>query len=139
MARLSHILMNLGDDAPEIPNPKGTPIKAAGYFGRSSGIYTTSFDLFDFEGNIQIEGSLATDPKDADFFAIQLDGQSELFVEFPQNPSNPTSPTGTGDRGLVAFNFEGNFVWIRATVDRSFFSIPEDPIHGTVQKILVNF
>ena len=53
----------------------------------------------DFNGNIKMQGSLATTPTEDDFFDI--DG---------------TTMTSDQSTKIASFNFTGNFVWVRAKV-----------------------
>lgn len=116
-------------------NVTGNPVKAAGYFGISSGLHTIAAQLEDFTGRLFIEASLESDPNNGGWFPIYLTGINP-YVEYPEIPSQPTG--NIGDSGTVAYTFEGNFVWLRARVDRSYLG-PSPGNVGTIIKILVNY
>ena len=48
----------------------GEKFKGDGYFGRSDGFHTVQMNVNGVAGTIQIQGTLATTPADADFFNI---------------------------------------------------------------------
>lgn len=115
-------------------NVTGTKKKADGFFGFTDGKATIGWYLNAFIGRIVLEASLATDPEEADFFPVAFDGEANPFVEFLS-----TAPA----TGLTVFTVTGNFVWVRAVVDRTNISPlpPIDQINtlGTVSKVLMNF
>lgn len=93
----------------------GEKFKGDGYYGRADGLHTVAYYLNGFAGIITMQGTLATDPGDSDWFDI--DG------------------TVVGDGSTISTentfkNFTGNFMWIRANVTE-FTS-------GTITKILYN-
>ena len=86
----------------------------SGYYGSSDGLHTVSYSVANnFTGNIDMQGSLATTPAETD------------WVNIPETHYGATTANA-----IVASNFIGNFVWVRANV--SAFS------HGTVSKVLYN-
>jgi hypothetical protein len=120
-------------------NVTGAPTRGPGYSSTIGNSGTVSISLADFTGRIYIEGSLATDPKWDDWFSIPLTAQTD-YVQFPQIPFAPTSGN-LGDSGNYAYTFAGNFVWIRARVDRTYLNPPPGNTDyvGAVIKILLNF
>ncbi len=93
----------------------GDKYKADGYFGLTDGLHTVSYNTTAFDGTIKMQGTLAQTPSDNDFFDISgttLGGDSTV-----------RSTT-------VAFNFTGNFTFVRAKVILT---------SGTVDKILYNY
>ncbi len=88
----------------------GSNFKGDGYYGRADGFHTVQYNVAGFNGTIKMQGTLATEPAEADYFDI-----------------NGTESNGT--EGSYFYNFTGNFVWVRAVV--TFTS-------GTVQSILLN-
>lgn len=108
--------------------------KADGFFGFTDGKATIGWYLNAFIGRIVLEASLATEPTAADWFPVKFDGEANAFVEYlavaPQT-------------GLTVFTITGNFVWVRAVVDRSNINPlpPIDQINtlGVVTKVLMNF
>ncbi len=115
-------------------NVTGDAKKSDGFFGFTDGKMTIGWYLTAFIGRIVLEASLATEPTSADWFPVVFDGQSNAFVEYLS-----TAP----QTGLTVFTITGNFVWVRAVVDRSNIS-PLPPIDlintlGFVDKVLMNF
>ena len=88
----------------------GTKFKGDGYYGRADGFHTVQYNVAGFNGTIKMQGTLATDPAEADYFDI--DGTESM-----------------GTEGSYFYNFTGNFVWVRAVVTFT---------RGTVQSILLN-
>jgi hypothetical protein len=76
-----------------------------GYYSQVDGIHTVAYHMSagfpapasNFDGNIKMQGSLATAPTEDDWFDID----STLF----QSDSSTT---------VASYNFTGNFVWVRA-------------------------
>jgi hypothetical protein len=126
-------------------NVTGIAQKAAGYSNTIGNNHTISISLNDFQGRVYIEGSIATAPSESDWFPIPLVNGSP-YLQFPLNPSRPTgSPTGTGmgtgDSGTLAYSFTGNFIWVRARVDRTYMIPPpvDSDRVGAVTKIWMNY
>ena len=92
----------------------GEKFKGDGYFGRSDGFHTVQMNVNGVAGTIQIQGTLATTPADADFFNIA----GALY-----------DSTTAGKDGSFVFNFTGNFVWVRAVLVYT---------DGTVNSVLLN-
>ncbi len=118
----------------------GNKVRGDGYFGFTDGNHTVSIHLANFTGRIWIEGSLAQNPRDndlyeqygtdSDWFPISL-SISAPYLDFE------------GETGSFAYTFKGNFVWLRARLDRSDIDpVPEDndelALYGTIRKILLN-
>lgn len=126
-------------------NVTGLPQKGAGYSNTIGNNHTVSISLNNFTGRIWIEGSLAESPTDIDWVPIPLVNDLP-YVQFPHKPLQPIgnlSATGdaTGDTGTFAFNFTGNYIWIRARCDRSYIVPPPTNARlvGAVLKILLNY
>ena len=112
-------------------NVIGIKQPGAGYNNTVGNNHTVSINLDNFTGRIYIQGSLASDPKETDWFNIPI-GNGTPYVQFPLDPALPTgynpelnqwplngSPNSSnGDTGIYAYNFSGNYVWVRAVVDR---------------------
>jgi hypothetical protein len=98
MANSETILTNnthAGDSAVE--TVVGVKYKGDGYYGRSDGLHSVQYTYNGFTGTITIQGTLAVDPAEADWFDVHT-----------YNASNETS-------SKIA-SFTGNYVWIRAKV-----------------------
>jgi hypothetical protein len=83
----------------------GERFKGDGYYGRSDGIHTVQYIYAQFEGTISIQGTLAVNPQEEDWFTIQ-ETVSEIELESP-----PTSQSQSSIK-----NFTGNYVWVRVAV-----------------------
>ena len=80
--------------------------KGDGYYSQVDGVHTVAYQVVnlgdstdDFNGTIKMQGSLATTPTEDDYFDI-----SGTTLTSDQSTTN------------VAYNFTGNFVWVRAKV-----------------------
>lgn len=134
MTITSEILLNTqtysGDG--ELQTSIGDKAKGDGYYGRSDGFHTVQLSLTDFVGRIDIQGSLAVDPTDEDWFTVELGTgdqsvdttgllreENVSFVEYPSATTNTRT-----------YNFTGNYVWIRSKVSNW--------SEGTVNSIRLN-
>lgn len=126
-------------------NVTGQPQKGAGYSNTIGNNHTISIGLNNFTGRIYIEGTLSTDPKEEDWVPIPLINNNP-YIQFPKNILKPVGDMSaygqaTGDSGNFAYSFTGNFIWLRARVDRTYISPP--PVNanlvGSVIKILLNY
>jgi hypothetical protein len=88
--------------------------KGDGYYGYTDGLHTASYKLTGFVGTIGFQATLATDPKDSDWFDV-----TESFGD-----------TVTPVTDSVFVNFSGNFVWVRAVVTN--FTA------GTINRVIYN-
>lgn len=120
-------------------NLTGEKQKGAGYSNWSGTSHTVSVTCTNFVGRIYLEASLATDPAETDWFGIPFNG-TLTYVQYPLNPFRPTG-TIQGDTGSSSFEFVGNYVWVRARLDRTYLN--PQPIDtstvGSVDEILMNF
>lgn len=119
----------------------GDKIRADAFFAQTDGLHTVTFHMTNFTGRIFIEATLVTDPQDNDWFPIILSGGSP-FVEYPLITNFPSSGI-QGDTMVDAFTFQGNFLFLRAKIDKDFFrpipsSDSEKALLGSVTKILLN-
>lgn len=131
-------------------NVIGPKQPGAGYNNTVGNNHTVSINLDNFTGRIYIQGSLATDPNpDTDWFNIPI-GNGTVYVQFPLDPALPTGYNpqlgypnlgANGDTGIFAYSFSGNYVWVRAVVDRTYLTPPPtDPYFvGNVSQILLNY
>lgn len=79
----------------------GEKYKGDGYYGRSDGLHTVQINVDGVSGTIKLQGTLAVEPVEADYFDI----------------ANVEYNSGTdGSTGSFMYNFTGNFVWVRAHV-----------------------
>lgn len=128
-SRKSVVMMsNTGRDH----NLVGKPIRADGWFGNPDGIHTVQVIYSNFTGAFGLQGTLELDPQEKDWFYINLNQFSAIDTPFVRFPVRPASPTGdSGDTGTKAFTFTGNFVWLRAVLDRSYLVEPS-PTAATI-------
>lgn len=118
-------------------NLVGEAKRADGYYGRTDGIHTVQVVVNNFTGSFGIQGTLATEPTESDWFDINLNANWNVssaspYVTYPVNPMAPTNVTGNGDDGTQAFTFVGNFVYLRAILDRSTIVEPS-PLSQTTE------
>lgn len=118
MPRLSTILLPTTSAAIDnvAYDVTGEKARGDGYYGFSDGLHTVAQFLTGFTGKIEIQGTLALEPADADWIVLDT-----------------TEDTSSGAPGLTenrTFNFSGNYVWIRAVVT--------DITYGTITKIQMN-
>lgn len=110
----------------------GEKFKGDGYYGRSDGLHTIQIDLNGFIGKVEVQGTLAIDPAEDDWFTVELGTgsmsvdttgllteQNITFVEYAESTTNTKS-----------YNFTGNYVWIRAKISNW--------TDGTVNSIKLN-
>ena len=88
----------------------GDSFKGDGYYGRADGVHTVQYNFDGLTGTITIQGSLATEPTDNDWFEVH-------------------SYTASQETANKYANFTGNYVWIRAKVVYT---------DGTINSILLN-
>ena len=105
----------------------GDAAKGDGYYGYNDGLHTASFHVSNFIGRLWLEASLAEQPTANDWFPIQLTSTT-LYQEYT------TQTTDT-----IGVTFTGNFVWIRAKVDRSYLTAPSYNVtqHGRLEKVVL--
>ena len=104
---LSSSTINLQGGNPPV-NITGNKVHGAGYTNTIGNNHTISVNINNFVGRIYIEGSLATDPQDYDWFAIPLTSNGDPYQQFPLDPANPTGGQ-QGDTGVSFYSFAGNF------------------------------
>jgi hypothetical protein len=119
-------------------NVTGLKQRGAGYNNTVGNNHTVSISLSNFTGRIYIQGSLARDPGPLDWFNIPI-GNTAAYVQYPLDPALPTGTTG--DTGNYAYSFSGNYVWVRAKVDRTYLVPPPTNSYfvGEVLQILLNY
>ena len=91
--------------------------KGDGYYGYTDGLHTVAYYLTNFVGEITMQATLAKDPTEADWFDVA------------NTSANYDGSTALTDQ--VAYNFTGNFVWVRASITN--FTA------GTIRKIVFNY
>ena len=82
--------------------------------GDKFGLHTVQYNVSGVAGTIKMQGTLATNPVDADYFDIA---------------GTTYDSTTAGKDGAFAYNFTGNFVWVRAVINYT---------DGTISSIMLN-
>ena len=125
MSRKSTSLLT--DTAGQI-SPVGNKVFGAAYYDSPTLLHTIVTYNVNFTGRLILEASLAQDPASTDWFEVKLDKNSNVnYVQY------------TSSTGIFYFTVQGNYVWLRARIDRSYLVTPADPAHGSVSKVLLNF
>lgn len=122
-------------------NIVGEPVRGNAYYGYTDGIHTVQVIYQNFVGEFGIQGTLAINPSEEDWFWIQL-GSSTDKVQYPVDVLNPTGSNG-GDTGSNAFTFVGNFTHLRAVLSRSHLISPpatawDTWTYGQIDKVLLS-
>lgn len=109
------------------------PVKAANYYGINNSVQTVELKMTDFVGTITVQATLATSPIENDWFSVNL-----LSEEFSIDTTGLVSRAkkkevsySTAFSDTQIYNFEGNFVWLRAKI--SGFT------EGTVNGVTINY
>ena len=107
----------------------GDSVRGDGFYGFSDGIHTVQITVADYIGRVYIQGTLASDPVEADWFNIKVNGNDD-YVTYGVGAS-------TGVTSTLAYTFQGNMVYLRAKVERSHLGLIITQV-GTLSKILLN-
>ena len=105
--------------------------KGDGYYGRSDGLHTVQVNLTGFLGDVQLQGTLAVNPTEADWFNVRL-GSGQTIDTTGKFVSASTSKLEytTTETSSKTYNFTGNYVWIRTMISNW--------TDGTVNSIQLN-
>ena len=107
----------------------GDSVRGDGFYGFSDGIHTVQITVADYIGRIYIQGTLASEPVETDWFNIKVNGNDD-YITYGVG-------AGTGVTSTIAYTFQGNMVYLRAKVERSHLSLLITQV-GTLSKILLN-
>lgn len=127
-------------------NVIGEKIRADSYYGYTDGLQTVQVVYQNLVGGFGIQATLSLDPKPEDWFWISLNPTGDVmspFIEYPRDPLAPTGANG-GDTGSEAFSFIGNFVYVRAVLNRGYIQpAPTDFTwsswsYGQIDKVLLS-
>lgn len=104
----------------------GDKARGDGFYGFADGLHTVSFHVTNFTGRIWLQATLMEQPTEDDWFYIQLQ-PDQLYIEW----DNESETLGT--------SFIGNFVYVRAEVDRSYLMDQNynSSVHGLVDKVVL--
>ena len=109
-------------------NIESTPVKAAGFYGKTPPLHTVSFSLNNFVGRFYILATLENTVKEADdnngWFPIILDHvNSTSYIEFPLEKDKLKPSLGLyGYQTTETFcqTFVGNFTFIKVQLQRDY-------------------
>ena len=103
----------------------GLATRADGYYGFADGLHTVAFYLKNFKGKLFIEASISDNPNENDWFPIGLgNGTSYFNVE-------------SSETKIETFNLVGNFVYLRAKIQRSHLGQPISAL-GTCERVVLS-
>tara|TARA_B100001971_G_C18165967_1_gene524204 strand:- start:287 stop:667 length:381 start_codon:yes stop_codon:yes gene_type:complete len=107
----------------------GDSVRGDGFYGFSDGIHTVQITVADYIGRVYIQGTLASEPVETDWFNIKVNGNND-YITYGVG-------AGTGVTSTLAYTFQGNMVYLRAKVERSHLGLLITEV-GTLGKILLN-
>tara|TARA_B100002003_G_C14143535_1_gene549810 strand:+ start:208 stop:588 length:381 start_codon:yes stop_codon:yes gene_type:complete len=107
----------------------GDSVRGDGFYGFSDGIHTVQITVADYIGRVYIQGTLASEPVETDWFNIKVNGNDD-YITYGVG-------AGTGVTSTLAYTFQGNMVYLRAKVERSHLGLLITEV-GTLGKILLN-
>ena len=120
---------HVGDSS--VQTHTGEKYKGDGYYGRSDGLHTIQVNLSGFLGNIEVQGTLAINPTDADYFPILLGNGQKVDTSGKVSINTVTKLEYTANEtSSKTYNFTGNYVWVRAKISNW--------TDGTVNSIRLN-
>lgn len=94
----------------------GEKIKSSFWYGFRQGYYSVQIYFNNFKGRVGIQATLEMNPSENDWFPIYLNS-TKPFLEFPKFGLNEAQ------KSIETYNFSGNFVWLRAIMDRKNFDV----------------
>ena len=97
-------------------NATGEKIQADGYYGYADGLHTIAIYNTGLTGRVHLQGTLASEPTEADWFDIYLNN-SIAYLDY------------TTSTAVAGHTFQGNFIYLRAKV--------ADVAAGTLSKALL--
>ena len=106
-------------------NQTGPSTRADGYYGFADGMHTVAFYLKNFKGNLYIEATLSDEPKESDWFPVGIGANTDFYQ------------VDTPETRVEAFNIVGNFVYVRARIQRSHLGQPASAL-GTCERVVLS-
>jgi hypothetical protein len=103
----------------------GDAVPGDSYYGFTDGIHTVAIYGNNLSGRVKIQGTLAQNPTNDDWFDI-------LFSGLPYKDY-------TNFTGVEGFTFVANLVYLRASLDRTSLGISNFSTAGSIEKILLNY
>lgn len=128
-------------------NEVSLPLAAGGFYGSTNGLHTLSFTLRNFSGRLYVQATLASDPKEEDWFNIEFKESCRPYMEFTDyilRRSDGFVPTMTyGTTGTFAETVIGNFTFLRVGISRDYIteapSMFQKQYAGKIEEVLINF
>jgi hypothetical protein len=109
-------------------------IRGDGYSSGSDGFHSVMWNVSEFAGSIEVQGTLATEPSETDWSTINLSLSGNVYSV---DTTGLASAVGLGTANYTAltttlktYNFIGNFVWLRGRISNF--------TEGTVNNISIN-
>lgn len=106
-------------------NVTGSPVPGDSYYGYTDGLHTVAVYGQNLSGRVRIQGTLATNPTESDWFNILLNG-------LPYKDYQSFT-------GVEGFTFTANLVFLRAILDRGSLGITDVTNAGYIEKIYLNY
>lgn len=110
-------------------------VRYSSYQGYGNGVGTFQFMYDEFQGEIRLQGSLSTDPGDADFFDIQ---PQDFLINYTSDSSVSVADTSDWLNGRLiitqpttqsaSYVIQGNYTFVRVQVNTQ---------SGQVQRVLL--
>lgn len=114
--RLTNMLIDNGS-----LDQTGAATRGDGYYRLGDGFHTVAYYLRGFRGRIGLEATLSDDPTNDDWFELPLSED-----EF-----------STATTGIKAFNVTGNYVYLRARIERSYLGLPNNVL-GHCERVVLS-
>ncbi|MDA9993229.1 hypothetical protein N9E09_01040 [bacterium] len=103
----------------------GEAVPGDSYYGFTDGLHTIAIYGQDLTGRVKIQGTLATNPTDEDWFNVLIDG-------LPFKDYNEFT-------GVEGYTFTANLVFLRAILDRTSLGQTDISTVGYIDKIYLNY
>jgi hypothetical protein len=104
-------------------NVTGEQVRYDSWYGYTDGFGTVMVTFQDFQGKLQVQGTLSLEPSDSDWFTITE--SADYTSEFT---------------GSTSHNIQGNFTFIRAKLNRSHIGdgTTYDPTYGQITRVILS-
>jgi hypothetical protein len=104
-------------------NVTGEQVRYDSWYGYTDGFGTVMVTFQDFQGKLQVQGTLSLEPSDSDWFTITE--SADYTSEFT---------------GSTSHNIHGNFTFIRAKLNRSHIGdgTTYDPTYGQITRVILS-
>lgn len=103
----------------------GEAVPGDSYYGFTDGLHTIAIYGQNLTGRVKIQGTLATNPTDEDWFNVLIDG-------LPFKDYNEFT-------GVEGYTFTANLVFLRAILDRTSLGQTDISTVGYIDKIYLNY